>query len=143
MSKEKKTSISRFLGSRLFLIIGIPLTVLVVFGVVRSYFNGYKINQEIEALQTDIKSLERKKLESMEILNYVMSSDFVEEKARTELNMKKKDENVMVFKGSDVYDRNKAAAVGIDSQDGSGQKMSNQLKWWYYFTNKNHVLNKQ
>ncbi len=128
--KDGKSPISRFLGSRLFLIVGILAVVLVSLGVGRSYYSGYKINKEIETLQSEIQSLENKKLESMEILEYVMSSGFVEEKARTELNMKKEGEKLIVFKNDNVY----GGDGQIEPEDGSGQKMSNALKWWYYFT---------
>lgn len=132
---DEKIKVKRFFGSRLFLIIGIPLALLVAFGYIRSYYSGYKVNQEIAALEKDIKTLEHKKLESMEILDYVMSSGFVEEKARTELNMKKEGENVLVFKNENVYSDRESY-----KNDSTGQKISNPLKWWYYFTNKSNVV---
>ena len=72
----------------------------------------------------------------MEILNYVMSPDFVEEKARTELNMKKDGENVIVFKNENSYSK-RENRIHINT----GQKISNPLKWWYYFTNKDRIEN--
>jgi cell division protein FtsL len=133
---DEKIKVKRFFGSRLFLIIGIPLALLIVFSYVRSYYSGYKVNQEIAALERDIKTLEHKKLESMEILDYVMSSVFVEEKARTELNMKKEGENILVFKNENAY-----SARESYKDNSTGQKISNPLKWWYYFINKNQVIN--
>lgn len=123
-----QSSIRRFLGSRLFLLIAIPTAILVVFGYVRSYYSGYKINQEIASLEAEIKSLEHKKLESMEILNYVMSPDFVEEKARTELNMKKEGESVLIVKNKNSYNM-----YEIKKSEDTRQKISNPLKWLYYF----------
>ena len=135
---DEKNQVKRFFGSRLFLIIGIPLALAVILGFVRSYYSGYKVNQEIANLEKEIRTLEHKKIESMEILNYVMSSGFVEEKARTELNMKKEGENVLVFKNENSYlDRE------ISKNESTGQKISNPLKWLYYFTNKEYVPNKQ
>lgn len=136
VDRSKSSPIKRFFGSPLFLLIGIPFVVFVMFGLVRSYYNGYKINLEISNLKSDIKSLEQKKIDSMKILNYVMSEDFVEEKARTELNMKKDGENVLVFKNQTVQDSDN------DAKDGDTlQKMNNPLKWWYYFTDKSRVEN--
>ncbi len=129
--KTKKNPFFRFIGSPLFLIIGIPVLILLVFTYVRSYYSSYKINQEIADLKTEIDSLEHKKLESMDILNYVMSQDFVEEKARTELNMEKEGENMVVFKNDNKYNEEYQYVVGD-----SGQNISNPLKWWYYFTKK-------
>ena len=133
---DEKIQVKRFFGSRLFLIIGIPLALLISFSYIQSYYSGYKVNQEIAALEKEIKTLEHKKIESMEILDYVMSKNFVEEKARTELNMKKEGENVLVFKNENTYlDR------GLYKDDSTGQKISNPLKWLYYFTNKGYVIN--
>ncbi|MDP2693222.1 MAG: septum formation initiator family protein [bacterium] len=137
-AKDKKNPISRFICSPLFLIIGIPLAALLAFTYVRSYYNNYKVDQEIASLQQEIASLEYKKLESMDILNYVMSKDFVEEKARTELNMKREGENVVVFKSDNKDEDDMRSNLGD-----SGQNISNPLKWWYYFTNKALPINKQ
>ena len=133
---DGKTQIKRFFGSRLFLIIGIPLALFAAFGYIRSYYSEYKVNQEIAVLEKEIKTLEYKKIESMEILNYVMSQNFVEEKARTELNMKKEGENVLVFKNENIY-----SDQGSFKDDRAGQKISNPLKWLYYFINKDYVIN--
>ena len=135
---DEKNKVKRFLGSRLFLIIGIPLAFLIAFSYIRSYYSGYKVNQEMAALERDIKTLEHKKLESMEILDYVMSSGFVEEKARTELNMKKEGENVLVFKNENTYSDRESF-----KDNSTGQKISNPLKWWYYFINKSKVIDNQ
>lgn len=128
--KNQANPIHRFFTSRLFLLVTLPLAGLVVLGYVRSYYSDYKLNREIAALQSEIKSLEKKKLESMEILRYVMSPDFVEEKARVELNMKRPGERVLIIQNN-VSDNLewKIAAPTLDHR----QKSSNPLKWWYYF----------
>ena len=138
VEKKNKGSIRRFLESPLFLIVCIPVAVLVAYGFIQSYYNGYKINQEISALESDIESLKHKNFELIDLYKYVMSDDFVEEKARTELNMKKEGENVLVFKNDNDYVKNES-----DSYIDSGQRMTNPLKWWYYFTNKKYIENQQ
>jgi cell division protein FtsL len=62
-TKRKTSPVRRFLCSRLFLIVSIPAVILVTLGFVRSYYNGYKINQEIAALHAEIESLGYKRLE--------------------------------------------------------------------------------
>ncbi len=130
---QQTSSVKRFFVSRLFLFIAIPLVLLIAIGYVRSYYSGYKINQEIAALESEIKSLESKKIESMEILKYVMSDDFVEEKARTELNMKKPGEQVLIVKNQLEYDDNR---MSQKEKSTARQRISNPLKWWYYFTHR-------
>jgi len=131
MSKpERQNPIGRFFSSPLFLIIGLPLAFVLIFTFVRSYYNNYKVNQEIAALEKEIKNLETRKFELMGVLNFTLSDQFVEEKARTELNLKKEGENILVFKNENQYPEDRAESSGR-----TGQKISNALKWWYYFTN--------
>jgi len=132
MKKQKQSALRRFFGSRLFLILALVCAILIAFGYARAYYQDYKVRQEITALQDDVKRLEHKKLESMEILKYVTSQAFVEEKARTELNMKKPGENVMIVK-SQVEIENKGMEEPVEKYT-----LNNPIKWWYYFT-KHHI----
>ncbi|MEK7084437.1 MAG: hypothetical protein AAB932_04345, partial [Patescibacteria group bacterium] len=81
---HEKTGAKRFVGSRLFLLIILASLGMLVFLYVKEYYQDYKIRREIETLRESVSGLEREKLESMEILKYVMSTDFVEEQARTQ-----------------------------------------------------------
>ena len=120
-----------FFSSSFFLVVAVVLLLVFGIGFGRMYYQGFKVRQEIAALQEKMHGLERKKLESMEILNYVMSSEFVEEKARMELNLKKPDEKVLVFNGTESGASNERPH-SFDSND-TGQRVSNPIKWWYYF----------
>lgn len=126
---RQSSPLKRFFTSRLFLFIAIPALILAAFGLVRSFYTGYKIDQEIAALEAEIRSLETKRLESMGILKYVMSDAFVEAKARTELNLKRPEEKVIVVTNPDSSLVSPAIADA-----GTRQPISNPLKWWYYFT---------
>lgn len=133
MQREKQSFLKRFFGSRLFLLIALILAILVAIGYGRAYYQDYKIRQEINALQDEVKRLEHKKLESMEILKYVTSDAFVEEKARTELNLKKPGENVMVVTNPEVE------TPPLFTGEGKGEVsplLNNPIKWWYYFTSR-------
>lgn len=123
------SSVRRFFTSRLFLFIAIPAVIIAAFGLIRSFYTGYKIDQEIAALEAEIKSLEKKRLESMEILKYVTSDLFVEAKARTELNLKRPEEKVLAVINPEAG-RDAARAISAPSR----QTLNNPLKWWYYFT---------
>jgi cell division protein FtsB len=104
--------------------------ILAIIGYARAYYQDYKIRQEIEALQYEIQSLEKKKIESLEILDYVMSDGFVEERARTDLSMKAPGERVIMFTES--------SSTAVDATAVTSQKknLKNPIKWWYYVTNK-------
>ncbi|PIR73980.1 MAG: hypothetical protein COU35_04985 [Candidatus Magasanikbacteria bacterium CG10_big_fil_rev_8_21_14_0_10_47_10] len=135
MSRQKQHGVfRRFFGSRLFLIIALIVLTLIALSFARAYYQDYKIRQQIAELREEVHQLEKRKLESMEILDYVTSDTFVEEKARTELNMKKSGENVVVisdpglqeFSGRDIMQEPPDSQASADTP--------NPLKWWYYFT---------
>lgn len=129
--KTKNTALRRFFFSRLFLLI-ISLGVLfTAIGFGRAYYQAYQIRQQIRALQNDLNALQKKKLASLEILSYVLSQNFVEEKARTELNLKKPGEHVAVIPNQATTPVINAVSTGV-----SGQHLANPIKWWYYFSHK-------
>jgi len=123
----------RFFNSRLFLFIMLGLAVVVAVGYARAYYQDYKIKQEIKSLQDDVSSLQKKKINTIDILKYVSSSAYIEDQARTELNMKKPGENVVFINGAGV---NEKSSTAVDTNTDSGQVISNRLKWLYYFIHK-------
>lgn len=126
--KRVQSRIRQFFGSRLFLVVALVAVTGVAVGFARAYYQDYEVHQEIKALESQVDQLQKKKLESMTILKYVMSSDFVEDKARTELNLKKPGERVLVVPRPG-QEAEKALEMGIPRHP-----LSNVVKWWYYFT---------
>ena len=119
-----------FFSSRLFMLAASIIAIMAVFGYARAYYQDYLVAQEIQHLQDQAKSLQAKKMELLEVLKYVKSDSFAEEKARTELNMVKPGEQVLVVP--------KVAATD-NRQENNGMvgwnNISNYKKWWYYFIN--------
>lgn len=120
----------RFFASPWFYVAMALALALVGFAYGRSYYQAYKVKKEIESLQEQVRKLEKKRLESMKILSYVMSNDFVEEKARVELNLKKPGEHVIVMPDEETAPN---APVRQPAEDLSGQTEANPIKWWKYF----------
>ncbi len=129
----QQSSLRRFFTSRLFLVVIFIMIALITFGSIRTYYQDYKVKQEIASLQDEVSNLQKKKFQSMELLEYITSDAFVEEKARTELNLKKPGEHVLIIPTPSKSDSEKQLALG--SHD-SGQSLSNPIKWWYYFIHK-------
>ncbi len=121
----------RFFASRLFLIILFIVIALIAMSYTRAYYQHYKIQKEIASLKQEIGLLEKKKLESISILEYVQSDTFVEEKARTELHKKKPGEQVLFIESEEIDISEKETSL---SAENSRQDMPNPVKWWYYFT---------
>lgn len=129
--RREKSWWRKFFFSRAFLVTAFVFIGLVVFAYGRALYHDYQIKKEIETLDADIRKLEGKNLESMEILRYVTSLDFVEEKARTELNFKKPGENAAIVKEGEQKDFNLKKET-----TGESKRISNPIKWLYYFLHK-------
>ncbi len=125
---DKTAPLKRFFLSKLFLMIAFPLAIVLVVAYVRSYVSTFYINQEIADLEADLEELETKKLESLDLLEYVMSDAFIEEQAKTELNLKRPGEQVMIIDESTVGD-----VVERRPSSPARQRVANPIKWWYYF----------
>ena len=122
---------SRFYYSRWFLVVVIILIFFFAFVFARAYFQDYQVRTEIERLKNEAASLQAKKIDTLELLKYVQTPEFAEEKARTELNMVKPGEKTIIIKtGSDAAD-----SIGqVDKKMVESNSISNPIKWWRLFT---------
>jgi len=130
---RKNTSVGRFFASRSFLLVALIIVALLALGFARAYYQDYRVKEEIRQLEHEVSQLEQKKLDSLDMLKYVASSAYVEDKARTELNMKKSGENV-AFLQNIVEDESKTGDNIDLSTD--RQSLTNPVKWVYYFIHK-------
>lgn len=130
-SRGSQNLVSRFFSSKLFFVVIIVLLALVAIGYARAYYQNYGVQQEIAQLQEEVQLEKRKKIELLGILDYVQGDEYVEETARTELNLKKPGEKVIFVQG-----KNSSNLAVKESEIGNrgGHKFSNTIKWWYYFT---------
>ncbi|MFH1292322.1 MAG: septum formation initiator family protein [bacterium] len=130
MPRQQQGLLKKVFSSYLFLFVSIIIAVMVVFSYIRTYYQDYQVKQDIERLQQDARDLETKKSEIIEVLNYAKSANFVEDKARAELNMVKKGEKLVVINGSTTAfsgDRQiQSTVLQLDS-------ISNYIKWWRLF----------
>ena len=130
MSSVKESGWKIFFSSHIFILVVIIVAVMVVFAYGRAYYQDYLVRQEIDRLEEQAEKLEARKMELLGVLKYVKSDSFAEEKARTELNMVKPGEQVLVVSKRDVAD---------NGQEDSGMvkwdNISNYKKWFKYFFN--------
>jgi len=120
----------RFFSSRLFLILLFIAAFLVALSYARAYYQDYAIRQEIKQLEQEVQNLQHKKLESFELLKYVSSDEYVEEKARVEFNLKKPGEHVIAIPEEFAF----ADDISESSSDILDEPLNNPTKWWYYIT---------
>ena len=120
----------QFFSSQIFVIVVTIVAGMVVFQYGRVYYQDYIIKQEIKHLEEQTEKMEARKVELLEVLKYVKSDGFVEEKARTELNLAKAGEQVVVVP---------SAAKTVNRQEPEAmvslQQIPNYKKWFNYFVN--------
>ncbi len=126
-SKDQKWK--QIFYSRWFLVVLFGLTFLLIISYARAYYQEYQVRQEISNLQQQLHSLESKKIETMDLLRYAQSSTFVEEKARTELNLVKPGENMAIIVSGSQLDGNRQEKTDMIKWS----QVSNPIKWFKFF----------
>lgn len=132
MSTGGRTQNKHWFYSRWFIICGVVVVILLLVGFGRAWYEQHKVRQEIDRLESETRRLETQKLETLEALQYTQSQAFVEEKARTELNLVKPGERMAVI--------GTVGSSAVTAVSGQGQaamlqssSVSNLQKWWEYF----------
>lgn len=123
--------LKRFFASRSFVIVGVVVLLLLSAVFLRAYYQNYKVHQEIRYMLDEANRIESKNAELKTLLDRVKQNDYVEEKARTELNMVKEGEKQTVILGKNNY-VGQVQAVVVESK-----RISNPREWWNYFFNHN------
>jgi cell division protein FtsB len=144
---ERKTGIMHkiIFSKTSFTLIGIVVIALIGTPLYKNLTKQININREIESLDREIISLEKKNTELKGLISYLNSDEFVEEQARLNLNYRKDGEEVLVLKDrtadsgsmnqSETPSRTSLYTVkGLDDSQVVNKK-SNIEKWFEYFWN--------
>jgi cell division protein FtsB len=131
MPSHHRTKWQTVFYSQWFLLVNIIVLVLVVYTTLRSLYYNYQVQKEIKQFQEQAKSLEAQNIKTSELLKYVRSDDYVEGKARVELNLVKPGEQMalVTFPSSSLEHRQPKPVV-VEQK-----KLSNPKRWWNYFFN--------
>ena len=129
----EKNQWTKFFYSRWFFVTVAVLIILVALAFLRSYYQDYQVRQEIQHLKDEADRLETKKIQSLEILKYVQSKNFVEDKARTDFNMAKPGEQEVIVTSPQKTVENDGQ---VENKVVEWKGISNPIKWWKLFFNK-------
>ncbi len=129
MAESKNKNWKHVFYSRWFLLALFGLSVLLTFYYVRAYYQEYVVRSEIDTLHEEVRDLEVKKLQTIEVLKYIQSPAFVEEKARTELNLLKPGEKMAIIPSGSF--QNSTRQPEHDLLKWSNVK--NPIKWFKFF----------
>lgn len=115
--------------SQWFLLVLFLLAIFLVFSYIRAYYQESRVRSEIDTLHEEVETLEAKKIKTVEILKYVQSQAFIEEKARTELNLLKPGEKMAIIPSGSMK-----ADIGQPKQDLlKWSSVKNSIKWFKFF----------
>lgn len=116
----------RIFTSRFFLFGAFLIALILAISFGRAFYKDYEIRQQIKTLQAQVDELERKRLESIDLLSYVKSDAYAEDVGRRELNLKKSNERVIMV---DTSQAATSSAVSVEEQ----RAAPSWKKWWNYF----------
>lgn len=115
-----------FTKSKYFIVFLILVLILVLIAMGREAYRFYKISQEITGLEKRIEDLKKDNEELLKIKEYFTSKEFLEDEARTKLNMTKEGESVIFISNPDVAEEESVS-------EKQNIKVPNFKLWWQYF----------
>lgn len=129
--KPRKRSLLRFVyDPRLLTAVGMVILVAASIPLVRSLHQKHKVEQEINNIKKEVETLQTENKELDDLVEYLRSDHFVEERARLDLGLKERGEEVVVVKGEGKV-AGASATADVDSTQ--EDKRSNPEKWIGYF----------
>jgi len=134
MQKEKNI-LNKIIFSPIALsIVGLVIIVAISIPLARNISKQYEINKEMKDLENEISNLESKNNKLNGLIEYLESEEFVDEKARLNLNYKKEGEEVVVIKEKELISDHNIDGLISGFRD-NNEGASNPKKWWNYFFN--------
>ncbi len=121
--RAKKKSTKSFWQSNQFLIGALVVAIVLAVGFARAYFRDHASIKEIKQLQEEAQRLETEQISLLELLDYVQSDAYVEQEARTNLQYKDPEEEVVIFTDS----------LAPLAQQDIQEIAPNWKRWWQYF----------
>ena len=116
--------------SKIFFFVNIAILVLVGIGLGKVWQRGREVNQEISGLQNRLVTAQQKNVELNELITYLNSQAFIEEKARRDLGLKGEGERVVVIT-DEVIGNNLLQSSRTEAE--SSRPATNAAKWMDFF----------
>lgn len=129
-NKKSKNPFKFLTSSRLVLLVGIVLLILVSIALGKELIRKHEVNQEIEKVQSEIDRLERKNKELSSLTEYLNTEEFKEIQARQNLNLQKEGETAVAITVPPTPNNDEGV---IEEEPVIVESKSNIQKWWEYF----------
>ncbi len=130
---------TKFLSSRVFIILGICLLVFIGFSLGKETYRNYQIEKEIQALEEEISSIEKNNDNLTHLIEYFKTESYQEKEARQKLGLQKEGEKVVVITEENIEPEELEMENTEDSIEEFNQseeiqkeEISNPRKWWNF-----------
>jgi cell division protein FtsB len=110
---------------------GIVFIVVIAVSTARETYREWKVDQEIQSLQTQVQGLEGKRLQLNQLLSRMQSDEVLDEEARARFGMKKPGEKVYVIRGDLAAGESEPTAPVMHADP--ERIRSNPQRWFDYF----------
>lgn len=126
---HKKGLWEKIKSSRLIIMIGFILIIVVSFSLSKEISRKYRINREIKEIEDEVAKLEEKNQELTSLIEYLKTDSFKEIQARQQLGLQKEGEVAVSIKSapSEISEKQ------VNQELGNQIFISNPRKWWNYF----------
>lgn len=122
---------TRIINSKSLFIFCLFVLIFFTINLTKEIFNKRELQKEVNAFKKEIGGLEENNTKLTGLIEKLTSLDFVEEQARTKLNLKKDGENVLVVGEEQSRSQSGIITIGnIAQTSGFGSNVNN---WWNYF----------
>lgn len=133
----KKGKLNLLKNQKVIAVIGMLILILIAVPIINNLNRRFRINKELQELNKEINEAEKRNKDLNNLISYLESEQFIENQARTNFNLKKQGEEVVIIKGDNSIIKKNSENI-YDIKTSAEQKIkntSNPNKWWHYFFN--------
>jgi cell division protein FtsB len=130
---------TKFLSSRVFIIIGICFVVFIGFSLGKETYRNYQIEKEIQALEEEISGLEKNNDDLTHLIEYFKTESYQEKEARQKLGLQKEGEKVVLITDENIETEELETGSAENSvqefnqsEEIQKEEVSNPQKWWNF-----------
>jgi len=114
-------------------ILGIAVFFVLSVSFIRSTFHVFKSKDRLDEVNQEVAMLERERSQIEKDIEYCKSDEYIEEKARNELNLIKPGELVYVVSGGDIENKESSDVLAGSDVKVEDEKDANWYSWYRLF----------
>lgn len=125
--------IKSFYYSKWFILVILIIIVFFLISAVKDYYSQEDLRDDISTLESQISNLQDEQYNLSATLSQVQGEDFVENEARTKLNLRKPGENIIIVSNDKDIQEFYKNTVDTGIKNLLSEQESNFSLWWKYF----------